>query len=230
MNKKKKLPITILKSLEPFVSLTGKKFNIVNPSENLLFIKDKDDTSDFYFKIEKYEKKVNGSFQFLMDRKPMNEYQNENHRVWIDIKRLETEFKTWISLLDQYDSIESFYDDSILKANTDRFYEQFKILDKNADKETFNLEQQLYLEEYLKKTRKKLEQLKQYKTGTEKSDIEDLEKETEKIESVLTKESKTQIIMRLSKFWGKAQKTGLEVIKEIFIEVAAEITKRLMIG
>ncbi|MBW4971623.1 hypothetical protein KZY98_14250 [Croceibacter atlanticus] len=230
MNKKKKLPITILKSLESFVNLTGEKFKIIDPKENLLHVLDIDSTSDFYFKIEKYEKKQNGSFQFLMNRKPTNEHENGNHRTWIDIKNLEPQFKSWINLLDQYETIESFFDDPIVKSNAERFFQKFDIIDENADKETFDLEQQLFLEEYLINSRKKLEKLKKGKTKEQVIEIEILENETEEIQSALTVESKKKIMVRLSKFWGRAQKTGLQVIKEIFVSVTAELAKRLMLG
>lgn len=229
MNKKKKLPISILRSLESFVNLTGEKFKIIDPKENLLHVLDIDNTSDFYFKLEKYEKKQNGSYQFLMGRKPKSEYENGSLRTWIDIKSLETQFKTWINLLDQYETIESFFDDLIIKSNAERFFQKFDIVDGNADKETFDLEQQLFLEEYLINSRKKLEELKKGKTKEQVIEIEILEKETEEIQSALTIESKNKIMVRLSKFWGRAQKIGLQVIKETFVNVTAELTKRLML-
>lgn len=71
-NKKKKLPITILKALESFVNLSGDKFIVTDPRDNLLSVVDVDEESDFYFKIVQYQKKQDGSFQFLMDRKPKN--------------------------------------------------------------------------------------------------------------------------------------------------------------
>ena len=230
MNKKKKIPITILKSLESFVSLTGEKFKIIDPKENLLHVLDIDNTSDFYFQIEKYEKKQNGNFQFLMNRKPTNENENGVQRNWIDIKDLETQFKTWIDLLDQFETTESFFDDPILKSNAERFFQKFDIVDENADIETFELEQQLFLEEYLDNSRKKLEKLKNGESEEKILEIEILEKETEEIKSALTTESKKKIMIRLSKFWGRAQKTGLQVIKEIFVSVTAELAKRLMLG
>jgi len=230
MNKKKKLPITILKSLESFVNLTGDKFKTIDPKENLLSILDIDNTSDFYFKIEAYEKKQNNSFQFLMDRKPKSEHENGNQRNWIDIKHLENEFKRWLNLLEQYETIESFFDDPIIKSNADKFFQKFEIIDKNADIETFDLDQQLYLEEYLDDSKEKLKKLKKNQSAEKILEIEILEKETEEIKSVLTTESKKKIMIRLSKFWGRAQKTGLQVIKEVFISVTAEIAKRLMLG
>jgi hypothetical protein len=230
MNKKKKLPIAILKSLESFVNLTGEKFKIIDPKENLLHVLDIDNTSDFHFKIEKYEKKQTGYFQFLMSKKPINEKDNGIKRNWIDIKNLESQFKDWLDLLDQYESIESFFDDPIIKSNAEKFFQKFDIIDENANKETFNLEQQLFLEEYLDNSRKKLEKLKKGETEEKIIEIEILETETEEIKSALTIESKKKIMVRLSKFWGRAQKTGLQVIKEIFVNVITELTKRLLLG
>lgn len=229
MNKKKKLPLTILKSLEPFVNLKGKKFKVIEPKESLLHVLDIDNTSDFYFKIENYKKGQN-SFQFLMDRKPTNQNENGNHRTWIEIKNLESQFKFWLQLLDQYENTNSFFDDPIIESNADKFFQKFQIIDENADKETFDLEQQLFLEEYLDNSKKKLEKLKKNQPEEKIIEIEILEKETEEIKSVLTTESKKKIMIRLSKFWGRAQKTGLQVIKEIFVSVTAELAKRLMLG
>lgn len=230
MNKKKKLPITILKSLESFVNLRGEKFKTIDPKENLLFVLDIDNTSDFYFKIEQYKKMQNGSFQFLMDRKPANENDNGNNRGWIEIKNLETQFKSWLNLLDQYETTESFFDNPILKSNAERFFQKFEIIDENADKETFELEQQLFLEEYLNNSKEKLKKLKEKQSPEKIIEIEILEKETDEIKNALTTESKKKIMVRLSKFWGRAQKTGLQVIKEVFVSVTAELAKRLMLG
>jgi hypothetical protein len=230
MNKKKKLPITILKSLESFVNLTGDKFKIIDPKENLLFILDIDNTSDFYFKIEQYKNMQNGSFQFLMDRKPVNEHNSGNFRGWIEIKNLEAQFKSWLNLLDQYETIPSFFDDPIIKSNAEKFFQKFELIDEKADLETFDLEQQLFLEEYLENSKEKLKKLKQNQPPEKAIEIEILEKETDEIKNALTTESKKKIMVRLSKFWGRAQKTGLQVIKEIFVSVTAELAKRLMLG
>ena len=230
MNKKKKIPIIILKALEPFVSLTGDKFKTIDPQENLLHMVDIDSTSDFYFKIEKYEKKKTGAFQFLMDRVPKNEYENGNYRNWIEIKHLEKEFTNWIKLLEEYESIQSFFDDPIIKSNADKFFQKFEIIDDHADVETFDLDQQLFLEEYLNNSKSKLEKLKEGESEEKVYEIELLEKETEEIKQALTTESKKKIIIRLSKFWGRAQKTGLHVIKEIFVNTTAEVAKRLLLG
>lgn len=231
MNRKKKLPIVILKSLEPFVNLTEQKFIIIESKENLLYVTDIDKTSDFHFKIEKYEKKQNDSFKFLMSRKPIDENDNSICRAWIDIKDLKSQFEKWLNLLDQYESLNSFFDDPIVKSNAERFFKKFDIIDENAHFETFDLEQQLLLEEYLINCRKKLEKLKENETKEKKiQEIETLRTETDEIRAALTVESKKKIMIRLSKFWGRAQKTGLQIIKEVLIDFTTELTKKLLLG
>ncbi|WP_336069340.1 hypothetical protein [Mesoflavibacter sp. CH_XMU1404-2] len=229
-NKKKKLPITILKALESFVNLSGDKFIVTDPRDNLLSVVDVDEESDFYFKIVQYQKKQDGSFQFLMDRKPKNDDEPNQYKAWINIKHLDTQFKIWLDLLHSYESTNSFFDDPIVISNAEKFFQKFEILDDNADKETFNLEQQLFLEEYLESSKEKLKNLKENQTEEKIIEIEILEKETDEIKNALTTESKRKIMMRLSKFWGRAQKTGLQIIKEVFVSVVAEITKKIMLG
>jgi hypothetical protein len=95
-----------------------------------------------------------------MDRKPSNEHESGNQRSWIEIKNLESQFKAWLNLLNQYEAIESFFDDPIIKSNAEKSFQKFDIIDENADVETFDVEQQLFLEEYLDSSKKKLEKLK----------------------------------------------------------------------
>lgn len=230
MNKKKKLPLTVLKSLESFVNLSGSTFKVIDPKENLVHILDIDNTSDFYFKIEKYEKKNNGTFHLLLSRKPTNENENGGFRAWIDIKQLEPQFNHWLKLLEQYENIESFYDDPIVKSNAEKFFQRFEIVDDNADIESFDLEQQLFLEEYLNNSKRKLNNLKKKQTPEKIIEIDALVKDTEDIKNALTTETKKKIMLRLSRFWGKAQKAGLEIIKEVFVNLTAEVLKKLMLN
>ena len=228
MSKKKNLPLAVLKTLEPYVNLQGEKFNVII-NDNLLHVNDIDNTSDFFFSIIDY-KQQNNSFLFLLERKPKNHNDISVLKNWININNLDKQFKSWVNLLTQYDEVFSFYDDPVIKSNAEEFYQKFEILDENADFETFNLDQQLLLEEYLNTAKNKLSELKENQSEEQIIEIELLENEANEIKSVLTKESKKKIIRRLSKFWGRAQKTGLDVIKAIFINVSSEVIKVLLKG
>jgi len=227
--KKKDIPLVVLETLEPYLKKNDKKFETADPKESLLRIIDSDSDSDFYFEVVSFQIS-NGKTFLQLDYKPQNKTNTGAYKPKIDHTQLDNHFKNWTTRLSEYAKVESIYDDPILKQNAEKFFQKFDIIDEDAEYASFDLEQQLFLEEYLDNTKKKLEKLKKGKSDNEILELEILESEAEEIKSVLTKESKKKIIKRLSRFWGKAQKTGLEVIKEIFISVTAELTKRLMIG
>ena len=228
MRKKKDIPLVVLETLEPFIKQKDKKFEIVQTSDLLLHIIDADPTSNFYFKVKNYEY-TNHKTYLNIDFKPQNKNTTKSQTLRIEHATLEVQFKNWTQRLEEYDKV-SLYDDPIIEKNKKRFLEQFKLIDEDADLVSFDLQQQLYLDEYLDTAKSKLSQLKESNKGYSSIEIEDLESDINTIKSALTKEPKNKIIKRLAIFWGKAQKVGLEVIKEIFLTVATELTKKLISG
>lgn len=227
--RKKDIPLIILEALEPYLKHKDSKFEVVEPKDSLLRIIDSDLESDFYFEVIKFDIK-NGRTYLQLDYKPQNKNSTNNYRPNIEHTQLDGHFKNWVMRLNEYDKVQSIYDDPILKKNEEKFFEKFDIIDEDADYASFDLDQQIFLEEYLTSSIKTLERLKEGKSAKEIDQIELLQSEATTIKSVLTSESKKKIIKRLSRFWGKAQKTSLEIIKEIFVSVTAELAKRLLIG
>lgn len=229
MNKKTHFPIALLKSFEPFVDLVGERFKIIESEKNTLHISDIDKTSGFYFKIFKIKSNPNQTgLNLQIVKTPESESSNNPVSISIDIKQLQKHFDFWLSLIEKYETIASFFDDSIIKLNAERFLQKFEIPE-NAHKETFDLDQQLYLDEYLDNSKDKLVELKQDQPKEKVIEIEILEKEIEEIKSVLTTESKKKIMIRLSRLWGRAQKIGLPIIKAIFTSVMIEYTKKIFL-
>lgn len=227
--KKKDIPLVVLETLEPYLKKNDEKFETADPKESLLRIIDSDSDSDFYFEVVNFQIS-NGKTFLQLDYKPQSKINTGTFKPKVDHTQLNSHFKNWTTRLNEYAKVESIYDDPILKQNIEKFFQKFDIIDEDAEYASFDLEQQLYLEEYLDNTKKKLEKLKKGKSENEILELEILETEAEEIKAVITKENKKKIIKRLSKFWGKAQKMGLEIIKEVLISVTAELTKRLMIG
>ncbi|NLP59342.1 hypothetical protein [Lutibacter sp. B1] len=227
MKKKKEIPLVVLQIVEPYIKESNDLYQITETKESLMKFIDSDTESDFYFEIQDFEVQNNKSIVSI-EFKPRNAQDLELVRVSGDVTNINTYFKKWITILDQYSKIE--YEDPIIKANKERFIEKFKLVDEDAEFSSFNLEQQIFLENYLDKSKEKLAVLKNGKSENEKLEITELELEAEIIKTALTKESKQKIIKRLSKFWAKAQKIGLPIIKEIFVSTISELTKRLLIG
>jgi hypothetical protein len=228
-NKKKDLPLVVLKAIEPYLKKHDTKYEIIDPKDSILKIIDSDPTSDFFIEILKSE--ISGGKTVLnIAFKPKNRSNTNFHTLPIEYTSFDKYFQSWVAMLDEYEKVDSIYDDPIVKQNAEKFFQKFDILDEDADYTTFDLEQQLFLEEYLINTKEKLKSLKDGQSKDKVAELDELEKDADEIRNVLTKDSKRKIIRRLSIFFGKAQKSGLEVIKEIFINVSAEIVKKLLLG
>lgn len=228
MRKKKDLPLAILKAFEPFVKLKGERFEIIDPDAFLLHAIDKDLDSSFHFTIEKHSKdKNNGNFIVLMTRSPKNENDNGIFQNWINVSNISNEFNYWLSLLEQYNQIESFFEDPALRTFQEEFYSEFEIIDEEAEKSSLNTKQILLLNSYLAQLHKKLEK---FIAEENKQEIEDIKSEISDLQNNLTRKSKKWVVEKLSNVWSKIAKQGTNFIKEFLSESKKEVIKQSVKG
>ncbi|MGV7106103.1 hypothetical protein [Flavobacterium sp. U410] len=224
MRKKKDLPLVILKALEPYVNLKGDKFEVVEPKESLLKVIDKDSESQFHFTIHKYQRNTsNGKFQFLMTRMPKDNNDNGNMQSWLEIDSLKSQFEYWLKLLDEYESVNSFFDDPIIISFSKEFYEEFEIIEEDAETNPLNTKQILLLDNYLETIDKKL---LEFKTEHNSQDIEEIKEDILILRENLTNKSKKWVVKRLTSIWAKIAKQGTKFIKEFLSESKKELIKQ----
>ncbi len=223
MRKKKDLPLVILKTLEPYVGLKGEKFEVIEPKENLLKVIDRDSDSDFHFTIEKYQQLNNNGFHFLMIRKPKNVNNIEEFQGWVEISGLGGEFDTWLSLLNEYETTNSFFDDPIAKSFQDEFFAEFELVDENADTKPLNTKQILLLDAYLDTIDTKLSE---FKTEQNSQDLTEIKEDILQLKENLTRKSKKWVVSKLTNIWGKIAKQGIKFIKEFLSESKKELIKQ----
>ncbi len=226
---KKKIPLAILEVLQPIID---KNLDLIKPvkyEDGISHLVDNDENSDFYFKVIRQEMS-NGKNGYVVEYKPTNKDNVKANSLWTDIKDINSYITEWLNIISSYNALHTIYDDPILKSNQERFEKEFNLVDEDAKTSSFELKQLLFLEDYLDTTKSKLSILKEKANEQTAIEIEELEIEVTEIKADLTKQTKQQIFKRLTKFWAKAQKTGLEVIKEVLINVTAEITKQLLLG
>jgi hypothetical protein len=226
---KKNIPLSILELLQPLADEFKDLIAVVKTEDAVFHFIDNDPNSDLFFKIVKLDIK-NGKHGYIVEYKPKNKYETILANTWIKHEEIVGNLKHWISIIQGYNKIQTIYDDPILKSNQERFEKQFEILDEDADTVTFNLEQQLFLDQYLDNVKSKIIHLKEGRSENEINELSELEKEVTLIQKDLTKQSKRKIIQMLTKLWAKSQKIGLDVIKEIFVSVTAELAKKLLTG
>lgn len=227
---KKKIPLTILEALQP---ISDKNVNLVHQihDDNSMFhLVDNDEKSDFYFKVLPKTENRNGQLNFLIERKPITKENVQAAGDWQTVEGIVGQLRIWLDLLKGYNEIQTIYDDPITKAYSDQFLKEVEIVDDDASTAPFSLKQQLYLDDYLSEAQNKIEALKVNRSKEEIQQLDELKVDAKNLQKDLTKLTKSQVVKRLSKFWGKAQKVGLDVIKEIFVSVTSEIVKRLITG
>lgn len=224
MRKKKDLPLVILRALEPYVSLKGEKFEVIEPREYLLKAVDKDVSSDFHFTIEKYQKISNSNgFQFLMTRSPKNSNDTGNYQLWVEISGLGGQFDSWLKLLNEYETVNSFFDDPITNSFKKEFYAEFEIIDDDADINPLSTKQILLIDSYLENVGDKLSE---FTTDTNSEDIQEIKEEVLLLRDNLTKKSKKWVVNKLTIIWAKIAKQGTRFIKEFLTDSKKEVIKQ----
>lgn len=226
---KEKVPLAVLEALNPASNENLQYVSAHDDQGAILLIKDKSATSDFYFKIIKKEKRNTG-LHFLVEFKPRTKENTDNQQKWLLLEATLKTLSNWLALVGAYYTTKTILDDPLTQSYADQFYSQFDIVDEDANRIGFNLEQQLFLDEYLTNVRGKVAALKEGRHPSDVTKLEEIEAEAAEIQANLTKENKRSIVRRLSRLWAKAQRVGLDVIKEIFVSVVSDLTKKLLTG
>jgi len=227
MRKKKDLPLSILKSLEPFVNLRGEKFEVVDPKENLLKVIDKDLDSVFHFTIEKFQKSGSGPFIFWVIRAPKNLNDNGISQNWVEASAINGQFEAWIKLLDEYDTVKSFFDDPITKSFQEEFYAEFEIIDEDTDTNPLKTSQILFLDSYLEAVDNKLTE---FITENNSYEITEIRADINSLRDNLTTKSKKWVVKNLTTIWAKIAKQGTKFIREFLVETKKELIKQSIKG
>ena len=229
--KKEDVPLIVLQSFQKikksFIDRVKNDSDIKIQSEDLLsinIISSKPD-SKFYFSVldSVFE---SGVVIYTIECAPSNEKKVDStisKTTEPDVLHL---FATWYNILKTYNSIPNSVKENILNANQERLIREYVILDEDASNTSFNWHQQIYLDGYLESTIAKLELMKNLDNCS--AEIEPLQMDAIKIKSIITTETKKEVIERLSRFWAKAQVIGLEIFKEIFVSYMAELTTKLL--
>lgn len=223
MRRKKDLPLVILKALEPYVGLKGDKIEVIDPKENLLKVIDKDVNSDFHFTIEKYQKANNNTYQFLMTRSPKNTNDNGQYQTWVEVSGLTGQFDVWLKLLNEYETVNSFFDDPITKSFREEFFAEFEIIDDDADINPLNIKQIMLLDSYLELVD---DELNVFLDESNSQDIQEIKEEIFLLRDNLTKKSKKWVVSKLANIWAKIAKQGTKFIKEFLNETKKELIKQ----
>lgn len=220
---KKKLPLVVLKVLEPFVKDTSPLFEVVEPGAALLWLKDSDPLSDFYFKIISYSEEDNSVY---LEFKPMNPNNIGAYSNRIELQGITGLFTNWKSYLQLYSEIEIF-DDPILSQYQKDFEAEFQLIDSDADRYSFDLNTQIWLDEFITRYSNKLITLE---NSTNRDEVENIQRELIDLKNTQTRLTKKRVVEKLSKIWALTRKLGLSLINDLYQECKSMLINKLLTG
>lgn len=224
MNRHKKdFPIVVLNTIEGFLSKDSEHYKVIDPGNFLAKIEDYD--GKFYFNVKNYE--IKNGVNYWISYKPRNQMVTDEYEVVVKENELTYYFDKWAEIVKDYEKV-NLYDDPITKKYQEEFYNEFRIIDPNAEIEPFDLSQQLFIDEYIEKSLEIISKLATSNQEIDAKEFKEIEAEAIQIKNNLTRESKNRILERLSKFRAKTRKAGLPILKEVFIKVSVEISKKLL--
>jgi hypothetical protein len=221
---KKQLPISLLEAIQESVQFDSPVYEIIE-SKNILKAIDRDSNSDFFFQVENHMIEQ-GKLRVQLRYKPRNRDYVEEFAPKIDIKNLNEAFTKWGNLILEYEKIEIF-EDPLLKQYEEEFLSDFEILDVDADTNSYDLNTQIVIDNYLKYLEEKL---LENKTEANIEETNQILEEVNDLKENQTNLTKRKVINRLAKIWAKTRKIGLKLLKEVYEEAKKEIIKQLIRG
>lgn len=224
---KKKIPIQVLEVLQPIADQNRVLVSAARDQEAIFHLIDNDKESDFYFKVIKKDAS-DSKISYAVEFKPRNKEDVSTVVLSLGIEEMKHFANLWVSYIETYENIQTIFDDPILKNDQQRFQSQFNIVDEDADCNSFDLDKQIYIDTYLRTMKKRLPEFKEGKTAEQIEEINELDAIATEIQMNLTRETKSEVIQRLSYFWAKAQRVGIDVIKEVFVNVLSDLTRKLL--
>lgn len=223
---KKDLPLHVLKALEPFVSLHGELFKIIDPENSLMLAVDKDENSKFYYSIDSFEYS-NSQYVFTVSYSPYNDHEIKAKAKRIIASALQDHFKDWTNLLQNYNTIKSFYDDPVLKTFEAEFISEYEFLEEDAEVNPFKTTQILQLDFLLETISARLLEMSD---DSNIDQIEIINNDISELRNNLATRSKKWVLEQFSKIYGKIAKQGTIFIKEFWSEGKKELIKNLVKG
>jgi hypothetical protein len=224
---KKDIPYGLLKAVEPLVQANWDIIQLKQDDNTYYSFVEKDPKSKNFFRVFIDGSKRIGNYDkkgFAIEFKPLGATSTNSAVSQGDIELVITRLQEWIKILRDYDDTISVHDDNFTKRYAEFYYEEFKTKDEDANIAPFNPEQQdiidLYLDAFSEVVKNSEEKL-------EEGAREQLLLEIAEIKQTLSTTTKSQVIKRVTKIFGKIYKSSKSLGKDVVTEAKKYLLKKL---
>lgn len=219
-NVKKRISVNLSKAIEPLVQEHYGLLTIEDSDDYKIYFRDRDSNSDLFFGIVKETQDIT-THNIHYKCKPSNSKTGDAGAAYGSLEVFKQVFSIWLENLKYYDA-DSILNDPILRGYQNEFYNDFKIVDDDANETAFNYEQQLRLTEFLDKVYQDIDTIKDERN---EKIIEDIKKDIGNLQNSVTTETKNGFMKKLSGLFAKARKGGIKISNFILKEFIKEFLK-----
>ncbi|MGO4816939.1 hypothetical protein [Flavobacterium sp. W22_SRS_FP1] len=228
MISKKDIPLDLLKTVEPIAQANLDLIQLKKEDNTFYCFVETDINAKNYFKIFIDGAKRVGNYdktKYTCEFKPANNTNAKQSIGQTSLNDLGEQFQNWISLIRDIHEIPSVHDDNFVKQYAEFYYNEFKIVDEDADNSPFDPNQQDYVEIYLLSLTNVINQSGDKLSETEK---QELLNDIKVIQSALPTTTKSQVMKGITKVFGKLYKISKTLAKEIVTEAKKHLIKNLI--
>jgi hypothetical protein len=224
---KKDIPLDLLKAIEGIAKQNLDLIRLVKEENTYYCFLEIDENSNNFFKIFIDGKKVFGnidSSNYAYKWKPCDESKASIRGSHGNSQNVIKQFEIWVKLIRELHETPSLHDDNFAKHYSDYYYDEFKIVDDEANTTPFNPEQQDFVENYLNYLIEVIE------NSNEKIDEifkADLLTDIKQITTSLPTSTKSKVMKGFANVFGKIYKVSKPLAKEIVGEFKKNIIKKL---
>jgi hypothetical protein len=205
-------------SVRQFVEKNSDILELTSVNSMVLLIKDKSKISDFQFLIHSPHQDNRNKILFKADYNPTNSAVVATKKTITEEKSILTILEQWINLIRSYNKASWTPEENILNEYEREFYDNFEILDEDADINPYELDKQIIIHNYF------VNVIKVLKVNEE--DNAELIKEAEEIKDNIPKMTKKATIKKISRFFANVRKKSLPLLKEVLELGRKEVFKR----
>ena len=225
---KKDIPFDLLKVVEPLAQANLDIIQLKKEDNTYYFFEETDSNSKLYFKIYIDGSKIIGNYdsrRITIEYKPINSSSTAINYSQSTSVGIEDEFRKWLQLIRSINETPSIHDDNFVKQYAEFYFNEFKIVDIDANTNPFNPDQQDMIEIYLTSLSKAIEQSGNNLPENSKNELID---EIQAIQSSLPITTKNQVMRGITKVFAKLYKASKNLAKEITTEAKKQLVKKLI--
>jgi hypothetical protein len=225
---KKDLPLDLLKTIEPIAQSNLDLIQLIKEDNTFYSFLEKDNNSKNYFKIFVDGSKRIGNYdraKYTFEFKPSTSSNVKHITSQTTLKELREHFQNWIVLIRNIHETPSVHDDNFIRQYSEFYFNEFKIVDDDANFSPFDPNQQDLVEIYLLSLTNAIEESGDKLNDTIKQEIIN---DIQVIQASLHKETKNQVMKDITKVFGKLYKESKTLAKDIVSEAKKHLIKKLI--